>query len=71
MKKRIITLSQLKEINPYKYGKIITALNRNRVQPKKHKTQNFSVDFSKNYKKYYRIHQRVAHAIGVPQEASQ
>ncbi|MEY3824526.1 MAG: hypothetical protein RLZZ13_448 [Pseudomonadota bacterium] len=48
MKKRIITLSQLKEINPYKYGKIITALNRNRVQPKKHKTQNFSVDFSKN-----------------------
>ena len=26
--------------------------------------------FSKNYKKYYWISQRVAHAIGVPQEAS-
>ena len=51
MKKRIITLSQLKEINPYQYGKIIVALNRNRVQPKKPKptkSHNFSFDFSKN-----------------------
>jgi hypothetical protein len=51
MKKRIITLSQLKEINPYQYGKIIVALNRNRAQPKKPKptkSHNFSFDFSKN-----------------------
>jgi hypothetical protein len=48
MKKRIITLSQLKEINPYQYGKIITALNRNRIKPKPTKSHNFSFDFSKN-----------------------
>jgi len=48
MKKRIITLSELRQISPIKAGKVIEALNRNRVQPKKQKTQNFSVDFSKN-----------------------
>jgi hypothetical protein len=47
-KKRIITLSELKQINPYQYGKIITALNRNRVQPKNTKPKNFKSDFSKD-----------------------
>jgi hypothetical protein len=48
MKKQIITLSELRQISPIKAGKVIEALNRNRVQPKKHKPQNFSVDFSKS-----------------------
>jgi hypothetical protein len=48
-KKRIITLSELKQINPYQYGKIITALNRNRVKPKNEpKKRNFNSDFGKN-----------------------
>lgn len=47
-KKQIITLDELRKISPIAAGKVITALNRNRVQPKKQKTQNFSVDFSKN-----------------------
>ena len=48
MKKRIITLEELRKISPIAAGKVITALNRNRVKPKKQKTQNFSVDFSKS-----------------------
>ncbi len=47
-KKQIITLAELRQISPVAAGKVITALNRNRVKPKKQKTQNFSVDFSKN-----------------------
>jgi hypothetical protein len=37
MKTRI-TLSELQKLNPYKYGKVLTALNRNRVKPKKKPT---------------------------------
>jgi hypothetical protein len=51
MKKQIITLSELRQISPIAAGKVITALNRNRVQPKKPKptkSHNFSFDFSKN-----------------------
>jgi len=33
MKKRI-TLSELQKLNPYQYGKVISALNRNRVKTK-------------------------------------
>ena len=34
MKKRIITLLELQKSNPYQYGKVISALNRNRVKAK-------------------------------------
>jgi len=37
MKKRI-TLSELKKINSYQYGKVISALNRNRVKTKQKQT---------------------------------
>ena len=48
MKKRIITLSQLKKENPFKAGQIIQALNRNRVKPTKVK-----IDFSKDILEKY------------------
>jgi len=32
--RKTITLSELQKINPYQYGKVISALNRNRVKPK-------------------------------------
>jgi len=49
MKKRIITLSEFRNQSPYKYGKLITALNRNRVKPKNEPTKrNFTSDFGKN-----------------------
>lgn len=47
MKKRIITLDQLRKENPFLAGKVITALNRNRVKPKNTKKKNFKMDFSK------------------------
>ena len=42
-----ITLSELKQINPYQYGKIIIALNRNRVKTKEAKNTKIKIDFSK------------------------
>jgi hypothetical protein len=48
MKKGIITLSELRQISPIKAGKVITALNRNRVKKKNTKSQNLSADFSRN-----------------------
>jgi hypothetical protein len=47
MKTRI-TLSELKQINPYQYGKIIQALNRNRV-----KTTKVKIEFSKDILEKY------------------
>ena len=42
--KQIITLAQLRKVDPYKAGKLITALNRNRVKPKtRKKEQKFSI----------------------------
>lgn len=37
--KQIITLAQLRKVDPYKAGKLITALNRNRVNTKTRKKQ--------------------------------
>jgi hypothetical protein len=51
MKKQIITMSEYRQISPYKCGQLLMALERNKVKAKakKKKTQqNFSVDFSKN-----------------------
>jgi hypothetical protein len=48
MKKRILTLEQLRKENPFKAGKVISALNRNRVKKKNTKSQNLSADFSRN-----------------------
>ena len=32
--RKTITLSELQKINPFQYGKVISALNRNRVKAK-------------------------------------
>ena len=49
MKKRIITLAELRKENPYLAGKVIKALDRNRVKPKTAKhNESFSREFSKN-----------------------
>jgi hypothetical protein len=37
--KQKITLSELQKSNPYKYGKVISALNRNRVKTKQKQTK--------------------------------
>ncbi len=36
--KKTITLSELQKSNPYQYGKVISALNRNRVKTKQKQT---------------------------------
>lgn len=48
MKKRIITLAELRKENPYLAGKVIKALDRNRVKPGPKKNVNFSKQFSSN-----------------------
>jgi hypothetical protein len=50
MKKRIITLAELRKENPFLAGKVITALQRNQVKPKPKpkKNVNFSKQFSSN-----------------------
>lgn len=48
MKRRIITLAELRKENPHLAGKVIKALDRNRVKQKPKKNQNFSKEFSKN-----------------------
>ena len=47
MKKRI-TLTDLKQINPYKYSRLMIALNRNRVQTSKKKKTNLEKHEIKN-----------------------
>jgi hypothetical protein len=41
-------MEQLKKENPYKYTKVLLALQRNQVKPKPKKNVNFSKEFSKN-----------------------
>jgi hypothetical protein len=53
MKKRIITLSEFRNQSPYKYGKLITALNRNRVKTKEAKNTKVKIDFSKEILEEY------------------
>jgi hypothetical protein len=53
MKKRIITLSEFRNQSPYKYGKLITALNRNRVKTKETKNTKVKIDFSKDILENY------------------
>jgi hypothetical protein len=48
MKKRIITLAELRKENPFLAGKVIKALDRNRVKRKPKKNVNFSKQFSSN-----------------------
>jgi hypothetical protein len=48
MKKRIITLAELRKENPFLAGKIIKALQRNQAKPKPKKNVNFSKQFSSN-----------------------
>jgi hypothetical protein len=48
MKKRIITLAELRKENPFLAGKVITALQRNQVKRKPKKNVNFSKQFSSN-----------------------
>jgi hypothetical protein len=48
MKKRIITLAELRKENPFLAGKVIKALQRNQVKPKPKKNVNFSKQFSSN-----------------------
>jgi hypothetical protein len=48
MKKRIITLAELRKENPFLAGKVIKALDRNRVKPKPKKNVNFNQQFSSN-----------------------
>jgi len=48
MKKRIITLAELRKENPFLAGKVIQALQRNQVKPKPKKNVNFSKQFSSN-----------------------
>jgi hypothetical protein len=36
--RKTITLSELQKSNPYQYGKVISALNRNRVKTKQKQT---------------------------------
>jgi hypothetical protein len=52
MKKQIITLSEFRNQSPYKYGKLITALNRNRVK-KEAKNTKVKIDFSKDILENY------------------
>jgi hypothetical protein len=50
-KKKIITMSELKQINPYQYTRVLLALQRNQVKPKeskKAKPNNFKSDFTKD-----------------------
>jgi hypothetical protein len=47
MKKRI-TLTELKKINPYKYSRLMIALNRNRVQTSKKRKTNLEKHEIKN-----------------------
>jgi hypothetical protein len=46
--KKVITLSEFRNQSPYKYGKLITALNRNRVDTSNKKKRNFNAEFGKN-----------------------
>lgn len=46
--KKVITLSEFRNQSPYKYGKLITALNRNRVDTSNKKKRNFTTEFGKN-----------------------
>ena len=39
--KQKITLTELKQINPYKYSRLMIALNRNRVQTSKNTKPKF------------------------------
>jgi hypothetical protein len=48
MKKRIITLAELRKENPFLAGKVIQALQRNQVKPKPKKNVNFNQQFSSN-----------------------
>ncbi len=56
-KKKIITMEQLKKENPWKYTRVLLALQRNQVKPKESKNtkpkneptkRNFTSDFGKN-----------------------
>ena len=41
---KTITITELRKVNPYLAGKVLTALNRNRVKPKtRKKEQKFSI----------------------------
>lgn len=41
---KTITITELRKVNPYLAGKVLTALNRNRVKPKtQKKEQKFSM----------------------------
>jgi hypothetical protein len=53
MKKRIITLSEFRNQSPFLYGKLITALNRNRVKTKAAKKTKVKIDFSKELLEKY------------------
>jgi hypothetical protein len=46
--KRKITLTELKKQNPYQYGKLLLALNRNRVQTSKKRKTNLEKHEIKN-----------------------
>ena len=46
--KRKITLTELKKENPYQYGKLLLALNRNRVQTSKKRKTNLEKHEIKN-----------------------
>jgi len=48
MKKRIITLAELRKENSFLAGKVIKALDRNRVKQKPKKNVNFNQQFSSN-----------------------
>jgi hypothetical protein len=48
MKKRIITMEQLKKENPWKYTRVLLALQRNQAKPKPKKNVNFNQQFSSN-----------------------
>ena len=40
---KTITITELRKVNPYLVGKVLTALNRNRVNTKKRKQQKLSI----------------------------
>jgi hypothetical protein len=49
-KKKIITMAELKQINPYQWTKVYLAIQRNQVKPKESKNtkpKNFKSDFTK------------------------
>ena len=46
-KKKIITMSEYRQISPYKCGQLLMRLERCRVKSKKTKPNNFKSDFTK------------------------